>query len=77
MYSGVCGVAKLANGTTIRCGLRLAAIPNTQQRLFKLFINEPLTDHERHKGDFVTVFQRTVRLDELLVDGDLEGAVLR
>ena len=33
------GVAKLANGMTIRCVPRLAAIPNTEQRMFKLVIN--------------------------------------
>ncbi|OYZ27219.1 MAG: DNAase [Hydrogenophilales bacterium 16-64-40] len=40
-YSGVCGVARLANGTTIRCASRLASIPNTKQRMPNLFINEP------------------------------------
>uniref|UniRef100_E6QRB0 Uncharacterized protein n=1 Tax=mine drainage metagenome TaxID=410659 RepID=E6QRB0_9ZZZZ len=41
VYSGVCGVAKLANGTTIRRTLRLASIPNTRQRKSMLFIYEP------------------------------------
>jgi len=40
-YSGVCGVARLANGTTIRRASRLASIPNTQQRIPNLPINEP------------------------------------
>uniref|UniRef100_E6QV91 Uncharacterized protein n=1 Tax=mine drainage metagenome TaxID=410659 RepID=E6QV91_9ZZZZ len=37
----VFGVAKLANGTTIRRTLRLAFIPNTRQRKSMLFIYEP------------------------------------
>jgi hypothetical protein len=41
VYSGICGVARLANGTTIRRASRLASLPNTQQRMPKLFINEP------------------------------------
>ena len=39
---GVCGVAELANGTTIRCAPRLASILVVRKRIFRFLLKQAL-----------------------------------